>query len=643
MNNPNPLLTISLLASNRPDTIRKCLDSLRGIREAIACELILVDTSQSEEIHSILCEYTDRVYPFEWCKDFSKARNVGLKKARGEWFLFLDDDEWFIDSEDIIEFFRSGEYKNYGYANYMVRNYMDIHYSSYSDGYVTRMIRLEEDTEFKSKIHEYLAPIRGARKDLSALVGHSGYIYETEEKKRAHFRRNYELLQDMMLEEPDNVRWKMQMAQELSAIGEWEMLISFCQKQIEDPAVQSNSYDSVYGNPALGTFYAGCMTGYWKLERYQDGIDFAKCAIECPRNTQVLRAFAQYNLAQCYYGLREWSVAEEYITLFLEQREALLQEDELMRLHKMVALLSDVADENSLKAAYHLLICIGLRQNRTTELRKYYAYLGLENTVVTLSEDTLNVLFESLGGIETEAVLVRLLNDAYQNNGLRTFFSTCFRECICRRSARDMVDLKLLAGVYSKSSAPHGDMFFAKAYLELDGVERDRLMELYLRKKELDDMVKQEVRSLPEEQVIRLFNDYMAGVLEYYLYVCPEECFEELDDRLPDEAKGAMWLNQMYGRDVTDAEGKLEDLKKCAKYLPELGEQMKRLAECIVWKKNSSANDQMLQMVMLMKDKIQLLIAQGMRKEALDIVRQVRALAPWDVELAELEDGLKEI
>jgi hypothetical protein len=186
-------------------------------------------------------------------------------------------------------------------------------------------------------------------------------------------------------------------------------------------------------------------------------------------------------------------------------------------------------------------------------------------------------------------------------------------------------------------------MFFAKAYLELDGVERDRLMELYLRKKELDDMVKAEVKSLPEEEVIRLFNDYMAGVLEYYLYVCPEECFEELDDRLPDEAKGAMWLNQMYGRDVTDAEGKLEDLKKCAKYLPELGEQMKRLAECIVWKKNNSANDQMLQMVMLMKDKIQLLIGQGMRKEALDIVRQVRALAPWDAELAELEDGLKEM
>ena len=38
------LLTISILISNRPDTVRKCLDSIRPLLEGVPSELILVDT-----------------------------------------------------------------------------------------------------------------------------------------------------------------------------------------------------------------------------------------------------------------------------------------------------------------------------------------------------------------------------------------------------------------------------------------------------------------------------------------------------------------------------------------------------------------------------------------------------------------------
>ena len=32
---------------------------------------------------------------FKWCDDFAKARNAGLEKCTGEWFMYIDDDEWF--------------------------------------------------------------------------------------------------------------------------------------------------------------------------------------------------------------------------------------------------------------------------------------------------------------------------------------------------------------------------------------------------------------------------------------------------------------------------------------------------------------------------------------------------------------------
>ena len=101
------VLTISILISKRPDTVRKCLDSIKPILEELDAELILTDTGCGEEVRGIIEEYTDNIIDFVWCRDFSKARNVGLKRAKGEWFLFLDDDEWFDYVTELIDFFKS--------------------------------------------------------------------------------------------------------------------------------------------------------------------------------------------------------------------------------------------------------------------------------------------------------------------------------------------------------------------------------------------------------------------------------------------------------------------------------------------------------------------------------------------------------
>lgn len=635
MGKQTPLLTISLLASNRPDTIRRCLDSLRVIREAIPCELILIDTSKSEEIHKILCEYTEFVYSFEWCNDFAKARNEGLKRAKGQWFLFLDDDEWFIDAEGIIKFFASGEYKQYGYANYIVRNYMDIHYSTYSDGYVTRMIRLEADTEFRSKIHEYLAPIRGNRKDIEALVGHSGYIYETEEKKKTHFKRNYDLLLEMLQEEPENVRWKMQMVQELSVVGNWKELVDFCGVQIEDNSVIHCSYDGVYGNPALGTFYAGGALGLYKLEQYEATLYFCQNAIENAKNTEVLRAHMCFRMAECYYKLSNWMKAEEYIKRYLDEEKRLSQHVELIREHKMVAMLGEVFDENHMQLAYHTLICIGLKRGSSNELCEYYQYLSLDQKVVTLTDEVLEALSEALVKMSVRPILIRLIQDVYRNNGLEKYFSDKFLLTL----QSDEADVESLARVYAEVKICHGDVLFAKAYLNFETAERKELISAYLKKYQVKNEMDKSLENLSNEAILQIFNNYMVGVLEYYLLVCPEEWFEGEMELLPDEARGAVWLNQMFGREQSDIESKLSDLKECVKYLPWLGENIRKLAACVTEEVNV-ANQQLVQMVELMKGKIVFMIEQGLKKEALDVIRQVQNLAPWDEELSELERHL---
>ena len=91
MQEPNVLLSISLLVSGRKET-KQCLDSIRPILEQIPSELILVDTGCDPQTRTLIEEYTNKIYDFEWCKDFAKARNVGLNASTGLWFMFMDDD-----------------------------------------------------------------------------------------------------------------------------------------------------------------------------------------------------------------------------------------------------------------------------------------------------------------------------------------------------------------------------------------------------------------------------------------------------------------------------------------------------------------------------------------------------------------------
>ena len=138
-------LTISLLASSRTATLERCLDSLKPLLLEVPAELIVVFTGTDERVRQIAERYTDQVIPFTWCNDFSAARNEGLKRAKGEWFLYLDDDEWFEDVTEICDFFKSGEYLNYRSAAYANRNYTDWNGMNYTDFMVYRMAKRTPD------------------------------------------------------------------------------------------------------------------------------------------------------------------------------------------------------------------------------------------------------------------------------------------------------------------------------------------------------------------------------------------------------------------------------------------------------------------------------------------------------------------
>ena len=200
------VLTISLLVSNHIDTISKCMESIQPLLEQISSELIVVDTvgaDQSDGSLAVAEKYADKIVHFDWCDDFSAARNAGLKCAHGEWFLFLDDDEWFDDVLELVNFFKDENVrKNYYSLYYTQRNYLSSDGKKYEDVSVYRGSRILINSAFQYRVHETLKPLYHPSVTINAFVHHYGYLNEKKDGAKAY--RNEPLLLREIEENPYN-------------------------------------------------------------------------------------------------------------------------------------------------------------------------------------------------------------------------------------------------------------------------------------------------------------------------------------------------------------------------------------------------------------------------------------------------------
>lgn len=229
-------LSITMLVSDREETLKRCLDSLKQLLRELPCELIIVFTGKKKEVLDIVHQYTDHVIPFEWCNDFSAARNVGLKAAKGEWFMYLDDDEWFEDTSSICRFFKSGEYMQYYKAAYIQRDYESWEGAGSTDAYVVRMARRVPGLRFESAIHEYLASDQDSCQSVKYLddyVHHYGYVSSKKVKSGDRAKRNIPLLLQEIEENPDNGKHYMQLAQEYRNEHDYKKAEEYARQCIE--------------------------------------------------------------------------------------------------------------------------------------------------------------------------------------------------------------------------------------------------------------------------------------------------------------------------------------------------------------------------------------------------------------------------
>ncbi len=617
------LLTISILVSGRKDTTEKCLNSLKNLRRRLDCELILVDTGCDKELRQTIESYADKIIDFTWCDDFAKARNAGLEQAEGEWFLYLDDDEWFESTKPISDFLLSEEAGQYDQAVYKVRNYSDIKGREYTEDWVSRMTRIEPDTHFVGKVHEYMTPARGKCRQIEAYVHHYGYAFTDDASRRRHFERNEPLLLEMIKEAPGNMQWRVQLVQEYANVKKADKL-----RQTGEAALDViRQEDHPYINQCRGTFFNAVILGDILEEKYEDALHKIKNYVSDARNSAMCQCSLYNHGADCALKQKDYPAAEEYSRRYMELckdvwEHPMKNEQERIIAESIIfvkdACTQDLYNKNLLLWAVSLI-----RQDKHGSITDEDREQIIEH-IRSLLADNGNFLRLSKEVWEIGKARVVPLEDMLLNLEFSQWMAAV-THVTSRTTPAELDEIKKrLKGIQTKTDIRYD--YYDMNYADM------KVLTVETKEDDTSDYMSMRAH----------FRDFAEGMLKFYEQIYRPRAFEGEMEMLPDHCRAAVWIRRMLACGEQDWEEILACLKECAKAYPELGEQVKSLAVLIGKKQEQAAEEaqaaanELKTMAAQVVPKVIMLLDNGMAAEAYQIVQQLKQMLPNDQEIEQL-------
>lgn len=311
------LLTIGIPVSNQIQTIRRCLSHLDKLRSSISCELLIINTGSTDGTIEVAKEYHARIISFPWCNNMSAARNAGIYHALGEWYLSMDDDEWFESTDSIIRFFQTKQYKEYNFSGYIQRNYTKDDGSQYHDHYTCRMARITPELHFEGRIHDALIfPENEIIYYHEDYVHHYGFSYDNKNKILQKTKRNLELLALDYYEFPCNLRYILQIVNEFNTNKQLDYAIAYLYvsfstlKQLNDRKM--NYEKQLFSSYLLLALYYSCNEKFFSFSN-----DCLKNFSYSPKDLACIH-YCRFDLAEMLHYNDSFIEAE--LTAYKENR-----------------------------------------------------------------------------------------------------------------------------------------------------------------------------------------------------------------------------------------------------------------------------------------------------------------------------------
>jgi glycosyltransferase involved in cell wall biosynthesis len=191
-----------MIAKNEQHNLKQALSFARGLVE----EQIVIDTGSIDETMATARGMHATVYEYPWADDFAAAKNFALSKAKGDWILFTDADEY-MEREAflrVVEFLKAVPEHADGVVMTLIN--LDDEGCEYSKDVQVRLFRNVETLEYEGRIHEHLVRTDGkevvyvdASKDF--IIYHTGYS-KSALKRTGKTQRNIRILTKELRDNP---------------------------------------------------------------------------------------------------------------------------------------------------------------------------------------------------------------------------------------------------------------------------------------------------------------------------------------------------------------------------------------------------------------------------------------------------------
>ncbi len=333
------MLSLCLIVKNEVDVLERCICSAKEKMGQLINDIVVVDTGSDDGTKELAEKLGCNVQFFDWCNDFSKARNHSISFAKNDWILVLDADEFIADCDiKALKTFINLNNKTI-ICEISICNYGDLEGQSYTTGAVPRVFN-KDKVEYEGIIHETPSLKNKQQAELQLLaieIHHTGYIDSIAEKKNKA-ERNIELL-NVALEKEENMYLTMQLAKSYIRISEYEKAIEQLEKIIFNEELVKYEYyvksvseyvrclintnqfamgmvcesfwdrcsgDSVY------VYYMGHI--YFRNKHYEKAVD---CFLEIlnRENTEISKVMVLYSLGQLFATVEMYEESLMYFEL----------------------------------------------------------------------------------------------------------------------------------------------------------------------------------------------------------------------------------------------------------------------------------------------------------------------------------------
>ena len=194
-----------------------CIKAVESVYSSVN-EIIIVNTVKTRKVNEAVREFSKvRMFYFKWCDHYSKARNYGIRKAKGDWILTIDSDEVLQDKICYVDD---------KYLAYMSKQV------SQGKGFPTaRLFQNNKGIFYRNRVHETIdhAITPGTSCDSDIIVNHTGYDLTAEElgKKVAYYDR-------LMLKDTKNVIYNKYMGAHWFLRKDYNKAMSYFTKAMKD-------------------------------------------------------------------------------------------------------------------------------------------------------------------------------------------------------------------------------------------------------------------------------------------------------------------------------------------------------------------------------------------------------------------------